>query len=213
MATEGKLQFATEVERIAVDGGELILLHNWLNAAEARNSFLSLREKTAWEQSSIVIAGKTVAIPRLNAWYGDEGKSYSYSGTRFEALPWYPELHELKRKVQDTISQFPPEVDLHVNSALLNLYRDGNDSVGWHSDDEAALGPRPQIASVSLGATRRFLFKHRHDKNQKLEFALASGSLLLMFGDIQKRWRHCVPKTRKSVGERINLTFRQIVSN
>lgn len=202
-----------DIERTPIEGGELILLRHWLSAAEAEVLFMQVSEKTRWEQSTIVIAGRKILIPRLNAWYGDPGKDYRYSGTRFQALPWYPELAVLKRKVQESIDRFRPRGDFNVNSALLNLYRDGNDSVGWHSDDEAELGPHPQIASVSLGEGRRFLFRHRREKTRKLELFLDSGSLLFMFGDIQHHWQHCIPKTRKPKEKRINVTFRQVVSN
>lgn len=203
------------LERITLDGGELVLINNWLNPAEAESCFSRLRTTAEWEQSKITLAGKQLRIPRLNAWYGDEGKTYTYSGKRFEALPWIKELVRLKSKVQLSIdrieSGFWGGTRFEVNSALLNLYRDGADSVGWHSDNERELGPRPQIASVSLGETRRFLFKHRRNKLNKVELTLRSGSLLLMLGDVQRHWLHSVPKTRKPVGERINITFRQVV--
>lgn len=202
-----------ESQRIAIDGGELVLIQDWLNPAEAERWFKQLRDNTAWEQSSIRMAGKEVRIPRLNAWYGDEGRAYTYSGRRFEALAWSAALLRLKTAVQEVVDDWSVEnqdTDFQINSALLNLYRDGNDSVAWHSDDEAELGPRPQIASLSLGATRRFVFKNRRDKSHKLELSLEAGSLLFMLGDIQKRWLHSVPKTRRPVGERINATFRQV---
>lgn len=197
-------------ERISLDHGELVFIHNWLSQSEADEYFHRLRANTAWEQSTITIAGRAVLIPRLNAWYGDAGMSYRYSGTRFEALPWTSEIAQLRTKAQETAGQFCGPVQFTINSALLNLYRDGNDSVGWHADNEPELGPEPQIASVSLGATRRFVLKHRRKKEQKLELELTSGSLLLMLGDLQRHWLHAVPKTRKPVGQRINLTFRQV---
>ncbi|MCW8193352.1 alpha-ketoglutarate-dependent dioxygenase AlkB [Proteobacteria bacterium 005FR1] len=197
-------------ERISLDAGELVLIRDWLSPLEADNCFHRLRGTTAWEQSTITIAGRKVLIPRLNAWYGDPGMSYRYSGTRFEAFPWTGELAELRSKVQGTADEFCGPVQFAINSALLNLYRDGNDSVGWHADNEAELGPQPQIASLSLGATRRFVLKQRRDKGRRLELELTSGSLLLMLGDLQQHWLHAVPKTRKPVGERINLTFRQV---
>lgn len=205
-----------EPELIAVDGGTLVLIEDWLDPIAAEQWFSRLRQTTAWEQSSIVMAGKPVRIPRLNAWYGDPGMAYAYSGKRFEALPWSEALGRLKAKVQQTVDGYTlnptspgQQTHFEINSALLNLYRNGNDSVAWHSDNEPELGPCPQIASVSLGATRRFVLKHRRDES-KIELALSGGSLLLMLGDIQGRWWHSVPKTRKPVGERINLTFRQV---
>jgi alkylated DNA repair dioxygenase AlkB len=198
-------------ERISLDHGELVFIPDWLSPAGADEYFHRLRDTTAWEQSTITIAGRAVSIPRLNAWYGDRGMSYRYSGTRFEALPWTSEITELRSKVQETADGFCGSVQFAINSALLNLYRDGSDSVGWHADNEAELGPRPQIASVSLGASRRFVLKHRRNKEQKMELELTSGSLLLMLGDLQQHWLHAVPKTRKPVGERINITFRQVL--
>jgi alkylated DNA repair dioxygenase AlkB len=204
--------FEAEPELITLEGGELVLIRHWLEPSEAERYFAELRGTIAWEQSTLILAGKPVHIPRLNAWYGDEGRNYGYSGKHFRALPWSETLSHLKASVQQRIDQCRPDAGFAINSALLNLYRDGNDSVGWHSDDEAELGPRPQIASVSLGAARRFLLKHRRDKSQKHELVLSSGSLLLMLGDIQRHWLHAVPKTRKPVGERINITFRQVIT-
>jgi alkylated DNA repair dioxygenase AlkB len=197
-------------ERITIDHGELVLFRNWLSPAEAEHYFVRLREKTDWEQSTIVIAGRPVRIPRLNAWYGDPGMSYRYSGTRFEALPWTTELAELRARVQSVANDLPEPMHFAINSALLNRYRNGDDSVGWHSDNEPELGPCPQIASLSLGASRRFVLKQRRNQNRKLELELTSGSLLLMLGNMQSHWLHAIPKTRKPVGERINLTFRQV---
>ncbi|MEX1032225.1 MAG: alpha-ketoglutarate-dependent dioxygenase AlkB [Cellvibrionaceae bacterium] len=200
-------------ERIEVEGGELILVRDWLDRDSAEWYFGELRTATDWEQSTIVIAGREVRIPRLNAWYGDRGRAYTYSGKRFEALPWSESLASLRGRTQDTVDGFASAVEFRINSALLNLYRNGADSVGWHSDDEPELGPRPQIASVSLGASRRFVLKHRRDAANKLELILDSGSLLLMLGGIQHRWRHALPKTRRPVGERINITFRQVFAS
>jgi alkylated DNA repair dioxygenase AlkB len=197
-------------ERIPLEQGELVYIRNWLPADEADSLFKRLREDTAWEQSTITIAGRPVLIPRLNAWYGDPGASYRYSGTTFEALSWITELAQLRSRVQSTATNFVELAKFEINSALLNLYRNGEDSVGWHSDNEPELGPMPQIASVSLGASRRFVLKHRRDKQGKIELELASGSLLLMLGDLQEHWLHGVPKTRRPVGERINVTFRQV---
>ncbi|MGQ9425200.1 alpha-ketoglutarate-dependent dioxygenase AlkB family protein [Gilvimarinus sp. F26214L] len=201
--------FPTEDQSIVMEGGELLLIRGWLDTNESSKLFSSLRRTIAWEQSTIRIAGRPVQIPRLNAWYGDPGCGYRYSGTDFEPHPWTPELQTLRERVQTTLAKICP--GFHINSALLNLYRDGADSVGWHSDNEPELGPRPQIASVSLGGSRRFVFKHRRDKGLKHELLLESGSLLLMLGDTQRNWVHALPKTRKPVQERINITLRQII--
>jgi alkylated DNA repair dioxygenase AlkB len=152
-----------------------------------------------WMQSKIQLFGRRIPIPRLNAWFGDSG--YSYSGTSFEAREWTPELLTVKHNIEHA-SQ------LTLNSMLANLYRDGSDSMGWHSDDEASLGPRPQIASLSLGASRRFLLRDKKTKKIKREVLLHDGSLLLMLGDTQIDWQHSLPKSTKVVEPRINLTFR-----
>lgn len=204
------LGIAPSVEHIPLEHGELLLIEGWLSPAVAEDAFAVLREQTAWEQSTITIAGRQVRIPRLNAWYGDAGTAYSYSGTRFEPRPWSGVLASLKEAVQQTIDTQLPGLDFHINSALLNLYRDGADGVGWHSDNEASLGPRPQIASLSLGGTRRFLLKPRHGGNKSAELELNGGALLLMLGDLQANWLHSIPKTRRLVQPRINVTFRQV---
>lgn len=154
-----------------------------------------------WVQSEITLFGKKRAIPRLNAWYGD--KAYAYSGTRFESAPWTDELALIKARVEQASR-------LEFNSVLINWYRDGQDSMGWHSDDEKCLGDTPQIASVSLGESRRFILREKSDHANKRELLLENGSLLLMLGETQKLWQHALPKTKKSKGDRVNLTFRLI---
>ena len=160
-----------------------------------------------WQQKSIKIFNRIIPEPRLNAWYGDEEAVYTYSGLVNYPLPWIPLLLELKHHVEQ-ITQTP------FNSVLLNRYRNGADSMGWHSDDEPELGINPVIASLSFGATRQFQFKHRKNKQLPIHrLLLTPGSLLVMRGETQKYWKHCLPKVRQSesVGERINLTFRYIL--
>lgn len=156
-----------------------------------------------WIRSNINLFGRKIPIPRLNAWYGD--RAYAYSGTRFEAKSWTPELKLIKNRVELASG-------LRFNSVLLNLYRDGQDTMGWHSDDEKSLGNNPQIASVSLGACRRFVLREKNNKKNKHSMMLGDGSLLLMLGETQKLWQHSLPRTRAaaSMKSRINLTFRQI---
>ncbi|MGS2722410.1 alpha-ketoglutarate-dependent dioxygenase AlkB family protein [Porticoccus sp. GXU_MW_L64] len=187
--------------------GEQCTLHyfpEFLTAAESDQLFAQLLENTPWQQSRIRISGRTLPIPRLNTWYGDAGANYGYSGTRLPLNPWTPELMQLRQRVEATANH-------QFNSALLNLYRDGNDSVAWHSDDEAELGPEPVIASVSLGAQRRFQLKQKQGK-ERFELPLSSGALLVMAGATQKLWQHQVPKERGLTGQRVNITLRQIVS-
>ncbi|MHA1571709.1 MAG: alpha-ketoglutarate-dependent dioxygenase AlkB family protein, partial [Alphaproteobacteria bacterium] len=147
------------------------------------------------------VLGKSVAVPRLTAWVGDEG--YRYSGVDHEARPWPASLRGLKRVAETCANQ-------SFNGVLLNLYRDGTDSVSWHADNEASLGRQPVIASISLGGTRRFVLKHRQD-GTRVVLALAHGSCLVMAGATQDRWVHSVPKTSRLVAPRVNLTFRKMV--
>ena len=166
--------------------------------------FDALRVASAWEQKSVTIYGKSIPQPRLIAWYGDPGTSYTYSGLRVDPNPWFPALASLKAEVERATGAT-------FNSVLLNLYRNGSDSVAWHADDEPELGSNPTIASVSLGATRKFQLKHNLTK-QVFSVDLTSGSLLVMSGSTQESYKHAVLKTTRPVGERINLTFRRIFS-
>ena len=147
--------------------------------------------------------GKLVNIPRLQAWYGDEGTEYTYSQLQLTPLVWTPPLLKLKQKV----SEF---CQIDFNAMLANCYRDHQDSVSWHSDDEAELGANPVIASLSFGCQRTFHLKHKQC-NEKFKLPLQSGSLLLMSGDTQKNWSHAILKTRIEKSVRINLTFRKII--
>ncbi len=145
--------------------------------------------------------GRSIQIPRLSAWYGTAG--YRYSGIMHALQPLTEELQELQAVVEDLAG-------LSFNGVLLNLYRDGQDSVGWHADNEAGLGPEPVIASLSLGAVRRFQLKHRTDRTGRVALDLPHGSCLIMRGKTQQYWLHQLPKTRAPVGPRINLTFRRM---
>lgn len=179
-------------------------LHYIANFIKAEQATLLLEkwiDEMLWEQSNITLFGKQVKIPRLNTWYGD--KPYAYSGTRFEAQPMPAELAMLKEKVEKASG-------LEFNSVLANWYRNGEDCMGWHSDDEASLGEDPQIASVSLGATRRFILRQKINKSNKHVVELQHGSLMLMLGRTQSLWQHALPRTKKSHDSRVNLTFRYI---
>lgn len=187
---------------VAMPQADVYWSPNWLASNQADAFFTSLREQAAWQQLPISMFGRTVMQPRLLAWYGDH--AYTYSGLTLSPRPWTPELLDLKARVEAA-------THARFNTVLLNLYRDGSDYMGWHRDDELELGKQPTIASVSLGASRRFLF--RHPKRQlKREFLLDHGSLLVMAGETQTHWQHSVPKTQKPLGERINLTFRWLNS-
>lgn len=170
--------------------------------AEARY-FQALLETIPWKSDETVIFGKRIVTARKVAWYGDERFSYTYSGTTKMALPWSDELAKLKAAVE----RFSGD---HFNSCLLNLYHDGSEGMGWHSDDERALGKDSSIASVSLGVERKFSFRHKETR-ETLSVMLEPGSLLVMKGATQRHWQHCVPKTTKVTTPRINLTFRSMV--
>lgn len=183
--------------------GEVILYENFFTANESNRLFSDLQSHIQWQQDTIQMFGKCIPLPRLTAWYGDEGKSYTYSGIKQHPKPWIPELSTIKNRIE-RIAQ------VEFNSVLLNLYRSGKDGMDWHSDDEPELGENPIIGSVSFGGTRRFLLQHKQIKEKKIETELSHGSLLLMQGETQHHWRHRVPKTTKTVKPRINLTFRII---
>ena len=176
---------------------------HFFEAAEADSFLTALTTNIAWQQEPIRIYGRTIHQPRLTAWYGDPGKSYSYSGITLTPQPWTPELLQIRLRVEAVSGCV-------FNSVLLNMYRNERDSVSWHSDDEPELGQNPIIASVSFGATRRFQFKHKTDSAQRAAVDLTHGSALLMAGTTQHCWKHQIPKTSRVQGPRINLTFRVI---
>lgn len=183
--------------------GEVTYIANFLSADQASEYFRRLYTDLNWQQETIMIAGRQQTVPRLVCWYGDAGAVYHYSGTTHYPQPWTAELVELKQKIE-TLTGW------RFNSVLANLYRDGRDSMGWHADNEKALGRNPCIASLSLGQNRRFKLRH-NKKIETLDLELASGSLLLMAGSLQHHWRHCLPKSQRIMGPRINLTFRRII--
>lgn len=171
---------------------------------ECRRLFEALRQEIDWRQEEIVIFGARRRVPRLVAWHGDPCARYTYSGVAHDPQPWTPTLSIVRERVR-RITGF------ESNAVLLNRYRDGRDGMGWHADDEPELGADPVIASVSLGAARRFCLRHRRRRNLRVDLTLEDGSLLLMSGATQRYWVHAVPKTARPVGERINLTFRRVL--
>jgi alkylated DNA repair dioxygenase AlkB len=194
-----------EFESFDLPDATLWLKRRFLTVAQAEELFAGLLSATPWEQEVIRMYGREVQSPRLTAWYGDPGSDYLYSGISHRPLPWTRALNALRQEVQE-------RTGIAYNSALLNLYRDGQDSVAWHSDDEPQLGECPQIASVSLGATRTFQLKHkRFGPSSRIDLELPNGSLLFMGGACQRHWLHQIPKRKKVLHERINLTFRQVV--
>lgn len=187
------------------DGGWLSLVDGWLHSEEESCLQRSLLQDAPWKQESIKLFGKPVAQPRLTFAFADPGVSYRYSGLVIAPLPWTPMLLDIKQRVER-------EAKHSFNYVLANLYRDGADSMGFHADDEAELGKNPVIASVSLGGSRRFVLKHKRLSLPSVSLELTGGSLLVMAGTTQHHWLHGVPKTRRPVAPRINLTFHQIVS-
>lgn len=176
----------------------------WIEPARADSLFTTLQREVAWEARALTMFGRVIEQPRRIAFQGDDGVVYRYSNDDYHAAPWHPAVAALRDRLED-------DYGTPFNSVLLNLYRDGRDGMGWHADDEPELGDRPMIASISLGAVRRFVLRSRAGPARKIDLALAPGSLLLMAGDLQQRWQHQVPKTARPVGPRINLTFRRIL--
>lgn len=175
---------------------------NWIEREKANEYFDSLSNTLVWRQDTIKLYGKEHLIPRLQAWYGDIDAHYAYSGVPLIPLEWTPLLADLKQHCERAAGQV-------FNSVLANWYRHGQDSMGMHSDDEPQLGRQPSIASVSLGAERQLIFKHKRTK-QRVPVLLAHGSLLIMSGQTQHYWQHGINKTAKPIDGRINLTFRRI---
>lgn len=204
-ATGGSAAEAPAWQRVELPGADVRLLH-FCDPVAAQRWFDRLHAEVPWERHRLRLFGREIDAPRLSCWVGDAAAVYRYSGKRFVPRAWTPALAELR----DRLSLLCGEV---YNSVLCNLYRDGNDSMGWHSDDEPELGRRPRIASLSFGAVRMFRLRHRRDPMARVELPLAAGSLLLMAGDTQANYRHSVPKTARCPGARINLTFRRVAAS
>ncbi len=190
-------------ENLLPHKGEAYFYPAFFDNTESDALFQSLLTQVNWKQEPIRIFGKEVMQPRLTAWFAEEGKSYSYSGITMEAYPWNETLIKIKSKVEK-------KADVKFNSALLNLYRDGRDSMGWHRDNEKELGVNPVIASVSFGAMRTFQLREYQTKSNLRSIPLGHGSMLLMRGETQPYWEHQVPKTNKINAPRINITFRVV---
>ncbi len=188
---------------LPLEDAELAFDPHWLDAGTVAALLAALREAVPWEVHRIRLFGREHASPRLSCWIGDPQASYRYSGTHFQPRPWPAALCPIRARLAR-------ELGVDFNSVLANRYRDGRDAMGWHSDDEPELGRDPVIASLSLGATRRFVLKHRRTPARKLALELPPGSLLVMAGTTQQHYRHALPRTAKPVGERINLTFRHV---
>ena len=188
-------------QALPLPGGELSMIDGWLDPDEADVLLAQLIETIPWENHRIRMFGREVASPRLSCWIGDA--AYTYSGTRFEPHPWPEALSSVRERLER-------ELGAGLNSVLANLYRDGQDRLGFHRDSEPELGPEPLIASISLGATRRFRLREREGRGS-YGIDLEHGSLLVMAGATQRNWLHAVPPTARLVGPRINLTFRRVL--
>ncbi len=185
-------------------GGSALYRPRVFDAAESARLLDELVATTPWKREFIRMFGRRLPMPRETAWIGDPGTTYTYSNITNEPAPWTPALLEIKRRVE-------PLAGVTFNSVLVNRYRDGNDSMSWHADDEAVLGDRPTIASVSFGAPRTFALKSNGPERDRVAVTLEDGSVLIMSGEMQHVWKHQVPKQPRERNGRVNLTFRVIL--
>ncbi len=192
-----------EIESLALPDAEILYVPNFFSSEVASEYFEVLLKETYWQEDTIKIFGKEYLQPRLTALQGSSEKTYTYSGITMHPKPLSKTILKIKNKVEDYSQE-------KFNTVMLNLYRNGNDSNGWHSDNEKELGKNPIIASVSFGEERWFHLRHKMNKPLKHKMLLENGSLLIMKGTTQHFWHHQIPKTKKIVSERINLTFRKL---
>ena len=188
--------------KISMPDADVLYFSRLFGPSEANSLFLQLQQNIEWQQEKIKLYGQVHDLPRLTAWYGDPAKTYSYSGISIRSLEWVEALLEIKRRIESVS-------DYSFNSVLLNRYRNGSDGVSWHADDEPELGQNPVLGSVSFGEARPFQLKHK-TLDEKRKIILVNGSYLLMKGRTQHCWLHQIPKSKRILGERINLTFRLI---
>jgi alkylated DNA repair dioxygenase AlkB len=189
---------------IILDNDGLVNYYGKILAYQEANQYLDLlMQNILWKNDEVILFGKHIVTKRKTAWYGDSDYLYTYSNITKQALPWTKELSDLKQMVEEFAG-------VKFNSCLLNLYHNGNEGMGWHSDDEKSLGKDNTIASLSFGAERKFLLKHKQTK-QIISLVLEHGSLLIMKDATQRNWLHSLPKSKDIVQPRINLTFRTIV--
>ena len=195
--------FSNDKRHLRLPNAELIYIPNFYDSEKAEDYFEYLKENIPWQQDAIKLFGKTFPQPRLTALFATNDKPYTYSNITMKPKEFTSELRQIKADVEKVS-------DSEFTTVLLNLYRNGNDSNGWHADNEKALGINPVIASLSFGVTRAFHFKHRTIKEERHKLNLEHGSLLIMKGEMQHFWLHQIPKTKKLISERINLTFRTL---
>jgi alkylated DNA repair dioxygenase AlkB len=196
--------FSSEKQEFQVPDAELIYIPNLFSINKSNSYFNKLKTDIEWKQDKITVYGKTYMQPRLTALYGETNQPYSYSNITMYPKPFSKDLLDIKTNIEAVTANL-------FNTVLLNLYRDGNDSNGWHADNEKGLGEDPIIASLSFGESRPFHFKHKTLKNERHKLLLEHGSLLIMRGAMQQHWLHQIAKTKKQIGERINLTFRTLI--
>ena len=194
--------FEEPEQEVKLRDGEYIFIQQFFELEQSNFFFNVLMKETHWKQEYIKMYGKDIPCPRLMAWYGEQQSDYTFSGISLSAEPWTETLLAIKKKVED-------KCETTFNSVLLNLYRNGGDSISWHADDEKELGKNPLIASVSFGGARKFKMRHKYFSDT-VSLNLTHGSLLIVKGETQHFWEHEVPKTKKFVEQRINLTFRTI---
>lgn len=209
----GRVSHAPAVVSHSLGDNLIVEYPSLFDASLSLRAFDAIDATTQWRQDQIRIAGRTIPVPRLQCWMGAEHCRYAYSNISLEPMPWTPEMSSMR----DLVNQVTGAA---FNCVLINKYRSGEDSVSWHADDEPELGPSPRIASLSLGATRRFQLKRKVSpemtsaaRGERVVISLNSGSLLVMEPGVQENWVHQVAKTKLPVGPRINLTFRTIEDN
>jgi alkylated DNA repair dioxygenase AlkB len=193
--------FPTEKISFVLPDAEIDYYPDFFDLGKANELFEKLKIEVPWQQDAITVYGKVHPQPRLTALYGNQGKPYGYTNIIMQPHAWTPLIMFIKNEVETICNQ-------NFTTVLLNRYRDGKDSNGWHADNEKELGRNPIIASVSFGAERQFQLKHNTIETQKLAITLEHGSLLVMQGSTQHNWKHQIPKTKKTISDRINLTFR-----
>ena len=192
-------------EKINHQNLDIILDESFLNLSETNNLYERCLNDISWQSSKIKMFGKKINIPRLECWYGDNGCEYTYSGKSLKRFEFPSFLLDLRKRIEK-------KANTTFNSVLANLYRDGQDSMGFHADDEKELGNNPVIASISLGENRPIIFQNKKTK-EKMAFDQPSGSLLIMQGQTQAHWKHAINKSKKINKPRINLTFRNIITS
>lgn len=197
------LLFSKEPLHFLLPDADIAYYPNFFDSNRANELFEKLKNEIPWQQDNITVFGKTHPQPRLTSLFGNEGKPYSYSNIVMQPNAWNPLVLFIKNEIEEICNE-------NFTTVLLNYYRDGKDSNGWHADNEKELGRNPVIASISFGAERFFHLQHNTIKEQKLKINLEHGSLLIMKGTTQHFWKHQIPKTAKEIGPRINLTFRII---